>query len=57
MVPPADFFHIAPDIRKLLEEGGSVMMDNNRPEQVEEKLRANVEQTGKVLDELGLSTS
>lgn len=46
-----------PEIRGLLEEGGSVMMENNRPKEVEEKLRANIEQTGKVLDDLGLSTN
>lgn len=44
-----------PEIKKLLEEGGSVMMDHNTPEEVNEKLRSNVEQTGKILDELGLS--
>ncbi|MBT9775330.1 hypothetical protein GPL15_02245 [Clostridium sp. MCC353] len=44
-----------PEIKKLLEEGGSVMMDHNTPEEVEEKLLSNVEQTGKILDELGLS--
>lgn len=46
-----------PEISKLLEEGGSVMMEDNTPEAVTEKLKANVEQTGKVLDDLGLSNN
>lgn len=44
-----------PEIKNLLEEGGSEMMDHNTPKDVEEKLMNNVEQTGKLLDELGLS--
>lgn len=46
-----------PEIKKLLEEGGSVMMEDNSPEAVTKKLKENVEQTGKVLDELGLSNN
>lgn len=44
-----------PEIKTLLEEGGSVMMENNSTEEITKKLKDNVEQTGKVLDELGLS--
>lgn len=46
-----------PGIRSLLEEGGSVMMEDNTPEAVEKKLKANVEQTGRLLDDLGLSNN
>ena len=42
------------EINKLIVEGGSVLIEDNRPEAVAKKLANNVEVTGKVLDDLGI---
>lgn len=44
-----------PEIRANLEKGGSTFMEKNDPATITERLRKDVKNAGKVLDDLGLS--
>lgn len=44
-----------PEIRATFEKGGATFLKDNKPEDVSDKLKNNIEVTGKVLDDLGLS--